>query len=476
MLGAQEATLRSLGAKGDGHTDDRAAIESAIRQAKGAILDGEGATYAVHGNIVIRTDVHLRNATFVQVMKPIDVSQYIPSAGGRGEMIVEPPEAFRWNVGSLPVLHANGLASYSEDTELSSDQSDAVLRTINLNTLEIVGENDKPVSVKLEAIVVRRGEHASLGDDNAAGIYLANASPITLSDIEVTGDGKGCGVSIRDCSDVKIERLNIHDMNWAPYIGDNVFEVASAKSIKEDFGWNNFPLYRFDRGLKKFVRARVREQIAGLYISATNNVQVLDSTIARLQTRIGDQMYPLQADGATLTGVSNVLIRNCQFSEVWEGIDLTGQLSENFVFEDCTASDTLTFGFKLAHPKRHGKLVNCTSYRAGNTAFVMESEVEDIEFVNCHARETGANGYWTKEGHERLATIKGFGMSTNPEQSTPARVSFVDCSAENIESPLVMDFGFFCEDGIDPATRSIVAISCTVKGERVKGIQGIVVE
>jgi hypothetical protein len=476
IVRSNELTLRSMGAIGDGKSGDRVAIEVALMKAAGATVDGEGATYAIHGNVVIHNDVNLRNATFVQTMQPMDIGNYIPSARGKGELTVEPPESLRKMVGSLPMLSANGVASYSDDVVLSDEQAKALMRTIELNTLAMTGTKDKPVSVRLENIKVNRGRHPQTGNDNCAGIYISHASPIVMRNIEVTGNGKGTGVSIRNCSKVQLERLNIHDMIWAPFIGDNVFEIASAKSIKQDFGWNNFPLYSFRGGEKRFVRLRVREQLAGLLVADASDVQLVDSKVERLQTEIGGRLYPLQADGVTVTGVTNLLVRNCQFSRVWEGIDITGDLCDGIVCEDCRATDTLTFGFKLAHPKRNARLINCTSYRAGNTGFVMEPEVENIQFIRCRALETGANGYWMKEDGGRLATIKGFSLGTNPSLPTPLRVTFENCMAVNKKAPSTLDIGFLCEGGIDPVEREIRAVNCTVMGANVKDIQGIVVE
>jgi hypothetical protein len=207
----------------------------------------------------------------------------------------------------------------------------------------------------------------------------------------------------------------------------------------------------------------------------TNDVQLVDSKIERLQAKVGGRLYPLQADGLTTTGVKNLLVKNCEFSEVWEGIDMTGSLCEEIVCEDCKATDTLTFGFKLAHPKRNAKLINCTAYRAGLSGFVMEAEVENIEFIRCRALETGANGYWTKSDGQRIGTIKGFGLGTNPALPTPLRVKFENCRAVNKMFPSTLDFGFLCDGGIDPAEREIRAINCTVIGAA-KDFQGIVVE
>jgi hypothetical protein len=304
---------------------------------------------------------------------------------------------------------------------------------------------------------------------------MSFASPIVLKNMDVTGNGKGTAVSMRNCAKVQIERLNIHDMIWAPFLGDNIFQVASAKSIKEDFGWNNFPLYSFRGGEKRFVRNRVREQIAGMLIVDTNDVQIVDTKIERLQTKIGGRLYPLQADGLTVTGVNNLVVRNCQFSKVWEGMDMTGSMCDGILVEDCTATDTLTFGFKLAHPKRNVKLVNCTSIRAGNTGFVMEPEVENIEFLRCRALETGGSGYWIKDDGQPLASTTGFNLCTKSDLPTPQRVKFDNCLVINKKFPHTLAVGFLCEGGINPAGRDIRAVNCTVVGAA-KDFQGVVVE
>jgi hypothetical protein len=472
---SDELTLRSMGAKGDGRTDDRAAVEAALIKAAGAPVDGESATYAINGNIEIHNNVNLRNATFVQTMQPIDIRDYIPSTKGKGQLTVDPPQALRKMVGTLPVLSADGVATYSDDPVLSVEQTKALMRTIDLNTLSITGTKDKPVSVQLEKIKVNRGRFPQTGDDNCSAVFMAYASPIALKNIDVTGNGKGTGVSLRNCANVRLERLNIHDMTWAPFIGDNVFEVASAKSIKEDFGWNNFPLYSFRGGEKRFVRMRVREQLAGLLIVDTKDVQILNSKVERLQTKIENRLYPLQADGITITGVTNLVVRNCQLSRVWEGIDITGSLCDGILVEDCTSNDTLTFGFKLAHPKRNARLINCTAIKAGNTGFVMEPEVENIEFIRCRALETGGNGYWLKDDGQRLGSTKGFALSTKSDLPTPKRVTFENCMAINKKSQ-TLDIGFLCEGAINPIEREIRAINCKVSGAQIKDIQGIAVE
>lgn len=473
---SKNVTLRSSGAVGDGKTDDRAAIENALIKAQGAPVDGEGATYAVHGNIELKTNVTFRNATLVQTMEPVDIARYIPSATGKGELTVEPAKALLSKVGSLPLMHASGVASYSEDPILSEDDLKTVVPTIDLRTLSIKGSKDKPVSVRLEKVVIKRGNHPQTGGWEAGGIMIYDASPVQIKDVEVTGDGHGCGISIRNSSNIELQKLNIHDMVWEPYIGDNIYQAASLKSIKEDFGWNTFPVYRFDPARKRFVRVRIQEQISGLEIYDCKNVELLDSRIDRIQTKIGNTLLPLQTDGVTINKGSHIHVKNCHISQTWEGIDFTGTYGDHFLYADCTSADNFTFAFKLAHPKRDGKMVNCTAYRSGNAGFVLEPEMENIEFINCHAFETGSNGYWTKDDGSRVMTIGGFRLFTNRNLPEPLRVKFEQCSAINAANPGSMDFGFASDGGIDLVKREIIATGCTVKGARVKDIHEIVIQ
>ena len=234
-------TLRSFGAVGDGKTDDRAAIQTALTEANGALVDGEGATYAVHGNIEVDTSVDFRNATLVQTVGSVDMSPYIPSAKGNSQIVADPPECFLGMLQGLPHLTAFGMGTYEEDPVLDDEDLEKVMPSIALRTLLIAGSPERNISVRLEKIKIMRGNNPDTGGRNdGAGLLVKYASPVDLTDIEVTGDGKGRGIGIGNCSDVNLVRLNIHDMKWALYRGDAKMPLSV---VKDDFGWNNFPIY-----------------------------------------------------------------------------------------------------------------------------------------------------------------------------------------------------------------------------------------
>ena len=313
---AADLTLRSLGAVGDGKTDDRSAIEAALNGAKGAPVDGEGLTYAVWGNIEVTTGIDFRNATLVQTMEPPKTASYIPSVRGGGTLTVDPPDAFRKTVKELPYLRADGVGTYDVDPVLGPEDLAAVMPGIALRTLSIRGSDDNHVPVRLENIKIDRGRHPSSGGrSDSFGLSIERASPVEAIDIEITGDGKGKGLSIHKCNNVRLARLNIHDMNWAPYEGDNIFEILTAESVRDDFGWNNFPIYEYRASMKRFVRVRIQEQLVGLWVSNTEDVKVIDSKIDRLQAAIGGELYPLQADGMTVNRVKNSVVRDSHFSK-----------------------------------------------------------------------------------------------------------------------------------------------------------------
>lgn len=465
-------TLRSFGAKGDGHTDDRAAIERALNRAQGAPVDGEGLTYAVRGNIVLTIDVNFRNASIVQIMDPPETSRFFNE---RGVLNVEPAEALRGIVKGLPVLRPDGKGTYSSSPVPSAKELPGLIGGISLRTLSVQGAQGNPVAVHLERIKIDRGRHPdSGGRSEGAGIRLEHASPVRVRDVVVTGDGKGTGIMISRCDGVRVERVHIHDMNWAPYAGDGIFEHLTADEVRDDFGWNNFPIYEFRPNLERFVRVRVQEQLVGIYVSRSTDVEILDSRIERLQTRIGDRLYPLQSDAITIARTKGVIVRNCEMAKAWEGIDFTGGSGQDFVFENCIVSDTIGWAFKLAHPKQNGRIVNCTAVRGGIAGFVVGAESENIELTRCRAVETAANGYWNKADGTRLMTMSGFRVQGGDGMPTPQGIRIEDCSAINSLHPGAIDYGILFE--APTSGRDITLRNFSTVGAKVQDLKGITAE
>jgi hypothetical protein len=463
-------TLRSFGATGDGHTDDRAAIAAALQQAAGGPVDGEGLTYAVRGNVEVNTNVDLRNATLLQTMDPPDTRKFFPS---RGTLKVEPADALQKTLKGVPVLRPDGIATYSENPNPTNADLTTLLPAIVLRTLAIHGTERTPVSVHLERVKIDRGKHPeSGGRTDGAGIHLENASPVRMRDVEITGDGKGTGLMLSRCSHVHLDALNIHDMNWAPYPGDDVFDKFNADEIREDFGWNIFPIYEFRAPAKRFVRVRIQEQLVGIFMGLSSDIEVLNSRIERLQTEISGQLYPLQSDGMTIGNTEHIVIRHCDIVRTWEAIDFTGKSGKDLEVTNCTAADTIGWAFKIAHPKQHVRYVDCTATRGGIAGFLIGAESEDVELLRCHAVDTAGNGYWNRADGSRIMTMSGIRIQGSAGSPTPRDIRIVDCTATNEKHPGAIDYGILCQ-APESAARDIKLVNFKTSGAKIRDVEGI---
>lgn len=467
---AAPATLRSKGAVGDGVTDDRAAIEKALKDAAGAPLDGEGLTYAVQGTVSVTEDVDLRNVILKQTQGSWDTSPYIRSAASQEAPQVKPAEALTKMVKGLPWLRYDGVATYPEDPVVTGEDLRALREMLNLRTLFIHGSEGKPVAVKLEKVQVLRGNHPDAGmHSNAAGLYLVDACPVILTDVEISGHGKGSGLLIHRSRKVRMNRVHIHDIHWLPYRGDVNFD---AETLSE-FGWNNSPIYDFDPREGRFVRVRIQEQLTGLTLTASDDVEMINSRIERIGTEVAGKFVPWQADGVTISRVTNLVMRNCVIGEVWEGIDFTGLGVDGFVQENIRIHDAFSYSFKYAHPQKNGKVIRCVSERAGFKGFIIGSETSNVDFIHCEALETGVDSHWKKPGRERNG-IAGFDVNFDADHS-PQNITLRDCRAVNLKHSGEMEYGFLTSDRAKDPTHGVQLIRPQVSGAKIKDIDGFAV-
>lgn len=465
-------TLRSLGVKGDGQTDDRVALEAAFAKSAGQPVDGEGLTYAVRGSVHVRTGVDLRNATIRQTMTGLDTTKWIRSTGNTQTPEVKPPDALRSMVNGMPLMRHDGVATYAEDRAVTGAELEAMREMLNIRTLFIYGDEAKPVPVKLEKVKILMGEDAEAGmHSNSAAVFIRYASPVTLKEVEVTGKGKGAGMFIHACQKVRMDGVNIHDLLWAPYRGDVAF---SAEVLGRDFGWNNSPIYDFDERTGRFIRVRVQEQLTGMTLGDCEDVEILNTRVERIGTTVGGEFLPWQADAVTISGIKGLVMRDCVISQAWEGIDFTGYGVDGFVQENIHISDTFAYGFKYAHPQKNGKVINCTSVRADYRSFTIGAECENIEFINCAALETGSVGRWVREGRDRNG-ICGFELSFD-NGHRPKNITLKDCRAENMTYPKTMEVGFGTSDLAGLPEHNIRLINPKVMGATVRDVDGFKVE
>jgi hypothetical protein len=119
---------------------------------------------------------------------------------------------------------------------------------------------------------------------------------------------------------------------------------------------------------------------------------------------------------------------------------MTGQGNDGFVHENVETSDTFAYGFKYAHPQKNGKVINCTATRANFHAFTISDKSENIEFVNCVAKDTGMLPYWWRNGSSKH--IGAFIVDGNGQDRFAKNIVFRDCVAINTNTPSTLGVGF----------------------------------
>jgi hypothetical protein len=218
---------------------------------------------------------------------------------------------------------------------------------------------------------------------------------------------------------------------------------------------------------------RVQEQLTGMTLAQSADVEIVRSRIERVGATIDGKFLPWQADGMTVSGVTNFVMRDCVIVQAWEGIDFTGQGVNGFVQANIRITDCFAYSFKYAHPQWNGKVINCVSERASYRGFTIGSECENIEFIGCVALETGSGGYWRREGRERNG-IAGFVVDFDSAHS-PKGITLRDCRAENVKFP-TMEHGFSTSDRAKNPEHQVRLINPKVIGATQRPVDGFAVE
>ncbi|HMV20326.1 MAG TPA: hypothetical protein PKL28_03190 [Rhodocyclaceae bacterium] len=405
------ATLMEFGASGDGVHDDTREIQAAIGQLPpGATLDGEGRAYRIRGSIRIFRSLTLRDATFIQ--------------------------------GSPP---------------------DGTEGRVNDRTLFVRGESGKPVTVVFENLKVDRGVSATQGSpSDSAGIWIDGAVDSRLTNVEVTGNGRGSGVQLTDVVNMELRNLWIHDMTWAPCVAQT--EGIPLEAIRT--AWNSYAVISMkDCFNPASHRIRIQEPLTGMKILRSRAIRIIAPVIERLRARLADgRELAWQTDGITVGSdalddsgraiPSRISISGARISDVWEGIDLTGHPLSQVEISDAEVSDIHAFGIKMANGTTDVSIARSTVRRSGLAGFVVggKNEAEGrydssrrIAFDDCLAVDTGANGYW-----EGQAAIAGFRVMRGAVQD-PASIRIVRSRATDEQAVPTMTFGFLsaCREAVE---------------------------
>lgn len=302
-------TLVQFGAVGDDRADDTAALQKALAASNGRCLDGEGRNYRVRGTLRAAGDLCLVNTRLRQDVERFDTRPLIR--------------------GTCPAVRSADAIASCADPELSRGAPDALKAYLSTRTLLIRPEADAPhISVVLRNVRIDRGDDPSSGArSEAAGIWIGYARSIVLEDVEITGAGKGFGLMIVDAENVSANRLNIHDLVWAPYVGDAELTIPGVKAQ----GWNTAPIREFrfagQQGVAAdgFFGVRVQEQLSCVMIVRSADVTLRESRIDGCRARFAEGDLPWQADGIGIgESTRRVSIAGVAISDTWEGIDVVG--------------------------------------------------------------------------------------------------------------------------------------------------------
>lgn len=371
-------TLPEFGARGDGITDDTAALRKALTQSDQFCFDGEGRTYSVSGTLRATKNLCLVSMRLVQRQPAYDTSEMI-----RGDC--------------PPVTDPAAIVSCG-DPVISGDPPPELLADLSIRTLLVRPDDDgDSLSVFMDRVVIDKGSDQRSGSrTDAAGIWIDRASSIALTDVEITGGGKGFGLFISASKNIVLTRLNVHDLAWAPYAGDTdlTMEGVSAR------GWNTFPIREFRfagrDGVTQsgFKGVRVQEQISCVAITHSSHIVLRDSTIERCGAEFAEGFLPWQADGITVgdTTTDLTIEGDTRIASTWEGLDLIGggEGIDDVHIRGATISDSFSFGVKWGYKVTNTVLEDTTISNAGLAGVVIYGPVRSATVRDVHISGIGA--------------------------------------------------------------------------------------
>lgn len=326
-------TLAQFGAVGDDKADDTKALQKALAASNGRCLDGQGRNYRVRGTLRAAGDLCLVNTRLRQDVERYDTRPFIR--------------------GACPIVRSADAVASCSDPQLAQGAPDRLKSYLSTRTLLIRPESDAPrTSVVLRNVRIDRGDDPSSGArSEAAGIWIGYARSVVLEDVEITGAGKGFGLMIVDADKVRVTRLNIHDLVWAPYAGDAELTIPRVSAQ----GWNTAPIREFrfagQQGATAdgFLGVRVQEQLTCVMIVRTTEVVMRETRIAGCRARFAEGDLPWQADGISIgESTSGVSISDSTITDTWEGIDIVGGGSgvRNVAIDRARIDNSFGYGVK----------------------------------------------------------------------------------------------------------------------------------
>jgi hypothetical protein len=440
---AEVHRLRDFGAMGDGQADDTKALQHALANSDRYCLDGEGRTYRVNGTLGVQNNLCLRNVTLVQTAAPVDTRPYIRN--------------------SCPVTNDASAVVDCGDPAIPPGQLTRLLNSLSVRTLMIrPAQRGGTIRVTLDHVKVDRGAYPEGGSrTDFAGIWLEGAARADLSNVEITGSGKGFGLRVLRSRNVTVNNLWIHDVVWAPYSGDAPLTRARVAAI----GWNSAPIHEFrsagEGGVKsaKFYGVRVQEQVTCAFFSEVQNVVIRNSRISRCMARFQDGDLPWQADGLDISrSSSNVSVGGVAIDSTWEGMDVVanGAGMNGLAISDVHVSNSFGFGLKLGKELRNARISNVTIRNAGLAGIIIYGPADGVTVSGADISGVGtiaANGAtfvpWTSQTHSGIVIREG-GTGNGNERGNPRNVLV---ESVTVDKSSAADFGIINKGGTNVRVR-----------------------
>lgn len=388
-------TLASLGAIGDGVTDDTAALRQALANSSSQCLDGQGRSYRVRGTLRTEHDLCLQNAKLVQDVVPFDTR--------------------RWIRGACPPVNNPGVVASCGDPPMAKGVLPRGLSDYLTTRTLLVRPNakDGSLSVYLRNVKIDRGGDPSSGSrDDAAGLWIDNARRVVLQDVEITGGGKGFGLMIADSTDIAINRLHVHDLVWAPYAGDTPLTLPRLKAQ----GLNTVPIREFRQAGRQgaqvtgFQGVRVQEQVTCAMFARAHHVVLWNTRIDGCLARFAEGDFAWQADGIHI-GVSSSDVNiagQTSIANTWEGIDIVGGGSgvRKIFISGATIRNSFAYGIKLGYDLSGVVAEDNRIERAGLAGVVVYGPVNDAK-----VRRTIISGVGSIDLDGQIVSLWGAGKS-----------------------------------------------------------------
>jgi hypothetical protein len=341
--GGQKITLQNklfdvvspmdFGAVGDGTTDDRAAIQSALQS--GRVVDGGGRTYAVAGQIVPSSMVGLRNITLVQTANT---------------------------------------ATNSYDTLRISGISNFFLENVTVNMGSTVGTQS--TSGNSNTGVKIAGSQSGTGTGTTT-TYIDNFS---VSNVRVTGNGCGTGFFVLHAREFTIEGVRVHDrvsggasadptndsQNGIVFENCRLFSVSNCVASNLLTRLSSVDTLKWTRG---FLFAECSEfSAAGCVADTCDQGYDFSGSVSDTSpsTYAGNRNFTLSNSVAQGCGIYGF-----KFANVTHDGQIVG----------CVANDTGGFGYVVSTQDPSAITLTNNAFRTQN-----------LEFVGCRAiNSTGSN-------------------------------------------------------------------------------------